>query len=64
MRPPLDAERWTLHAAKLNPHFKEVDWQAWIARKNGKPAGRIMAQIYKPAVSDAGRRFEGAVWRA
>jgi len=47
--PPLDAERWTLHAAKLNPHFKEVDWQAWIARKNGKPVGRIFAQIYKPA---------------
>ena len=47
--PPLDAERWTLHAAKLNPHFKEVDWQAWIARKNGKAVGRIFAQIYKPA---------------
>jgi hypothetical protein len=46
--PPLDAERWTLHAARLNPHFKEVDWQAFIARKNGKPVGRILAQIYKP----------------
>ena len=46
--PQLDAERWTLHGAKLNPHFKQVDWQAWIARKDGKPAGRIMAQIYKP----------------
>jgi hypothetical protein len=46
--PQLDAERWTLHGAKLNPHFKQVDWQAWIARKNGKPVGRIAAQIYKP----------------
>jgi hypothetical protein len=46
--PPLDAERWTLHAARLNPHFKEVDWQAFIARKDGKPVGRILAQIYKP----------------
>jgi hypothetical protein len=46
--PPLDAERWTLHGAKLNPHFKEVDWQAFLARKNGKPVGRILAQIYKP----------------
>ncbi|VFU10876.1 conserved protein of unknown function [Methylocella tundrae] len=45
--PPLDAERWTVHGSKLNPHFKQVDWQAWIARKDGKPAGRIMAQIYK-----------------
>jgi hypothetical protein len=46
--PQLDAERWTLHGAKLNPHFKQVDWQAFIARKNGKPVGRILAQIYKP----------------
>lgn len=46
--PPLDAERWTLHAAKLNPHFKHVDWQAFIARRDGRPVGRIMAQIYKP----------------
>ena len=46
--PPLDAERWTLHAARLNPHFKQVDWQAFIARKNGRPVGRIVAQIYKP----------------
>jgi hypothetical protein len=46
--PPLDAERWTLHGEKLNPHFKHVDWQAFIARKDGKPVGRILAQIYKP----------------
>jgi hypothetical protein len=46
--PQLDAERWTLHGSKLNPHFKQVDWQAWIARKDGKAAGRILAQIYKP----------------
>ena len=48
--PPLDAERWTVHAAKLNPHFKQVDWQAFIARKDGKPVGRIVAQIYKPEI--------------
>ncbi len=45
--PPLDAERWTLHGSKLNPHFELVDYQAWIARKNGKLAGRIYAQVYK-----------------
>jgi hypothetical protein len=44
---PLDAERWTLHAQRLNPHFKLVESQAWLARKNGKLAGRIFAQIYK-----------------
>jgi hypothetical protein len=45
--PQLDAERWTLHGSKLNPHFKSVDWQAWLAYKDGKLAGRIQAQIYK-----------------
>ncbi len=45
--PPLDAERWTLHAAKLNPHFELVDHRAWIARKDGKLAGRISAQVYR-----------------
>jgi hypothetical protein len=44
--PPLDAERWTLFASKLNPHFKLVQSQAWLARKNGSLAGRIFAQIY------------------
>jgi len=47
--PPLDAERWTLHAARLNPHFKLVESQAWLARKDGKFVGRIQAQIYKEA---------------
>jgi hypothetical protein len=48
--PQLDAERWTLYGSKLNPHFKSVDWQAWLAYKDGKPAGRIQAQIYKDIV--------------
>lgn len=45
--PPLDAERWTHHASSLNPHFKLVESRAWLARKNGKPVGRIFAQMYK-----------------
>lgn len=52
--PPLDAERWTLFAAKLNPHFKLVQSQAWLARKNGKLAGRILAQIYDEAHAPLG----------
>ncbi|PNG27095.1 hypothetical protein [Methylocella silvestris] len=48
--PPLDAERWTIHGARLNPHFKLVEWQGWLALKGGKLVGRIMAQIYKPEV--------------
>lgn len=45
--PPLDAERWTAFAPSLNPHFKLVDSQAFIAKKDGKWVGRIFAQIYK-----------------
>jgi len=52
--PPLDAERWTLFAAKLNPHFKLVQSQAWLARKKGKLAGRIFAQIYDEAHAPLG----------
>lgn len=44
--PPLDAERWTMFAHRLNPHFKLVQAQSWLARKNGRLAGRILAQIY------------------
>jgi len=43
---PLDAERWTLHAAKFNPHFKLVESQAWLARKDGRWVGRVQAQVY------------------
>ena len=44
--PSLDAERWTLHAARLNPHFKRVKSCAWLARRNGQIVGRIVAQMY------------------
>ncbi|WP_036261346.1 hypothetical protein [Methylocapsa aurea] len=52
--PPLDAERWTLHAARLNPHFKLVESQAWLARKDGALVGRIYAQVYKEAHAPVG----------
>ncbi|WOJ90529.1 hypothetical protein RZS28_04320 [Methylocapsa polymorpha] len=52
--PPLDAERWTLHAARLNPHFKLVESQFWLARKDGKLAGRISAQIYNESSAPVG----------
>ncbi len=52
--PPLDAERWTLYGAKLNPHFELVDYQAWLARKDGKLAGRIYAQVYKDGIDPVG----------
>ncbi|HTV32813.1 MAG TPA: hypothetical protein VME69_06880 [Methylocella sp.] len=52
--PPLDAERWTMFAKKLNPHFKLVQSQAWLARKNGRLAGRILAQIYNETYTPLG----------
>src|ERR1700684_2511704 len=52
--PPLDAERWTLHGAKLNPHFELVDHKEWVARKDGKLVGRISAQVYKDGHTPVG----------
>ncbi len=52
--PSLDAERWTLYAGKLNPHYELVESQAWLARRDGKPAGRIFAQIYKDGTVPVG----------
>jgi hypothetical protein len=44
--PPLDVLRWDLLAARFNPHFKLVESERWLARKDGRLAGRILAQIY------------------
>ncbi|MGA3302644.1 MAG: hypothetical protein ABSC72_05065 [Methylovirgula sp.] len=52
--PCLDAERWTLYAHMLNPHFKLVDSQAWIARRDGKLVGRNFAQVYKDGIKPLG----------
>jgi hypothetical protein len=57
--PSLDAERWTLYAHKLNPHFKDVTSQSWLARKNGKLIGRIAVQVYRPEITPVGAsRFQ------
>ena len=48
--PSLDAERWTLYAHKLNPHYKRVDSQKFLARRDGKVVGRIEAQRYREIV--------------
>ena len=57
--PPLDVERWTLHGHMLNPHFKLVEAQEFLARRDGKWAGRILAQVYKPEFTPVGAsRFQ------
>ena len=47
--PSLDAERWTMYAHKLNPHYKLVRSQAFLAKRDGDTVGRIEAQVYKDA---------------
>lgn len=42
--PPLLMERRDALSAK-QPFFKHARWQAWVAFQNGKPVGRISAQI-------------------
>jgi hypothetical protein len=57
--PPLDVERWTLHGHKLNPHFKLVEAQEFLARRDGQWVGRILAQAYKPEITPVGAsRFQ------
>jgi hypothetical protein len=48
--PPLDLERWTLFAHRLNPHYKLVEEQKFLARRNGVWVGRIAAQLYKDVI--------------
>ncbi|MFY9627536.1 MAG: hypothetical protein WAK03_05195 [Methylocystis sp.] len=52
--PPLDVERWTLHGHFLNPHFKLVEAQEFLAKRDGQWVGRIFAQVYKPEVTPVG----------
>jgi len=42
--PPLIAERKEAFSPK-HPYFKHAQWQTWIAWRDGKPVGRISAQI-------------------
>lgn len=42
--PPLLLER-KQHLSARNPFFKHAVWQGWIAHRNGRPVGRISAQI-------------------
>jgi len=42
--PPLLFEQKQRLTSK-NPFFEHARWQAWIARQNGRPIGRISAQI-------------------
>ena len=49
---PLIMERMEALTPKTNPLFEHMDWQLWIARKDGQDVGRISAQIDRLAPSD------------
>ena len=42
--PPLRLER-RFHYSKYNPFLLHAEWQAWVAYRDGRPVGRISAQI-------------------
>lgn len=42
--PPLRLER-RLHLSRRNPYFRHGRWQAWVAFRQGRPVGRISAQV-------------------
>ncbi len=52
--PPLDIERWTLFAHMLNPHYKLVEDQKFLARRDGEWVGRISAHVYKDGITPVG----------
>jgi hypothetical protein len=52
--PPLDLERWTLFAHMLNPHYKLVEDQKFLARRDGEWVGRISAHVYKDGLTPVG----------
>lgn len=43
--PPLALERRLHLSARTNPYFEHARWQGWIASRNGRPVGRISAQV-------------------
>lgn len=49
--PPLDIERWALFAHMLNPHYKLVEDQKFLARRDGEWVGRIAAHVYKDGIT-------------
>ena len=54
---PLWFERRQFLSPKHNPFFQHADTAFWIAYDNGKPAGRISAQIDHLSAAHEGRRI-------
>lgn len=43
--PPLLLERRMHLSPRTNPYFQHAQWQGWIAWREGRPVGRISAQV-------------------
>lgn len=41
---PLEIER-RLHLGRHNPYFEHAEWQGWLAWRDGRPVGRVSAQL-------------------
>ena len=55
--PPLKLERYAYLSKKLNPYFKHGEAELFLARRDGRTAGRISAQI-----DHAFNEFHGNRW--
>jgi len=53
---PLHLERRQFLSPKHNPFFEHADVGLWLARRDGRPAGRISAQVDHIAPQEGGRR--------
>ncbi|SFH64376.1 N-acetyltransferase [Albimonas pacifica] len=53
---PLRMERRQLLSPRGNPFFRHADVRLWLALRDGRPVGRISAQLDRLAAPDAGRR--------
>ncbi|MFV0280707.1 MAG: hypothetical protein ACK5JM_08090 [Rhodoblastus sp.] len=56
--PSLDAERWAMYAHKLNPHYRLVRSQAFLAKRDGATVGRIEAQVYNEVRPNLASRYQ------
>lgn len=52
--PPLLLEERRQLDPRVNPHFREAEIALWIARRDGRPVGRISAHIDRVALAHAG----------
>jgi hypothetical protein len=55
--PPLKLERYAYLNQALNPFFKHGEAQLFLARRDGRVAGRISAQIDRPFNEYHGNRW-------